>query len=332
MRKLSIIIPIYNVETYLPACLDSVLAYPTEDCEILAVDDGSTDGSRALAEDYARRYPRRIRLIARENGGLGAARNTGIDAAEGEYLLFLDSDDTLAPGALKEMLETLDRDRDRDILFFDYVSVNIKGRVLSYQSGCDREGGFRLDDDSALLFAPPSACNKLWRRSLFTESGIRFPEGLWFEDLATCPRLYLRAGQMGAVHRPWLRYLQRPGSITRSRDPRRNREIIPAVNLVLEDFWAQGCLQTYGQELEMLSVQHQLLAATVRVNLARPGSPLQGELLRDLDAKFPHWRDNPYLSRLSARHRLLLRLMDRGQYRTLHALMLANALARRKPV
>ena len=330
MPRLSIIIPIYNVELYLPACLDSVLAFPTEDCEIIAVDDGSTDGSRALAEDYARRYPRRIRLISRENGGLGAARNTGIDAAGGEYLLFLDSDDALAPGALKEMLEALDR--GWDILFFDYVSVNIKGRVLAYQSGCDREGGFRLADDPALLFAPPSACDKLWRRSLFTESGIRFPEGLWFEDLATCPRLYLRAGQMGAVHRPWLRYLQRPGSITRAKDPLRNREIIPAINLVLEDFWAQGCLQTYGPELEMLAVQHQLLAATVRVNLARPGSPLQRELLRDLDAKFPRWRENPYLSRLSARHRLLLRLMDRGQYPALYALMTANALVRQKAI
>ncbi len=330
MPKLSIIIPIYNVEAYLPACLESVLACPTEDCEILAVDDGSTDGSRALAEDHARRYPGRIRLICRENGGLGAARNTGVDAARGDYLLFLDSDDTLAPGAVREMLRALDR--DCDVLLFDYVSVNGKGRVLSYHSGCGREGCFSLAEEPGLLFALPSACNKLWKRSLFTESGVRFPEGLWFEDLATCPRLCLRAGTFCAVHRPWLRYLQRPGSITRTRDPGRNRDVIPALDLVLEDFRAQGCLSRYRRELEMLAVQHQLLAATVRVNLTDPRSPLQGELLRDLDAKFPLWRENPYLSLLPLRHRLLLRLMAQEHYFGVHALMAANNILRRKTI
>ena len=105
--KLSVVIPIYNVERWLPACLDSVLDPACEDYEILAVNDGSTDRSGEIAADYAARRPDRIRVISTPNGGLGHARNTGLEAARGDYLLFLDSDDRLAPGALREMTELL---------------------------------------------------------------------------------------------------------------------------------------------------------------------------------------------------------------------------------
>lgn len=328
MCKLSIIIPIYKVEDYLPVCLDSVLYPELEDYEVVAVDDGSPDRSGQIADDYARRFPDRIRVIHQENKGLGGARNTGIEAARGEYLLFLDSDDSLVPGAVKEMLEALET--DADILFFDYVSVLENGRVLSRHTGCAREGDFRLSDYPALFLEYPSAWNKLWRRSLFLESGVRFPERLWFEDLATSPRLYLRAERIRSVRSCWLRYLQRGGSITRSKDPSRNREIITAISLVLEDCRRQGCLETYGKELEAMAVKHQLLASTVRVNLVDPASPLQGELLQDLEEKFPRWQENPYIAAFPAQHRLLLKLMKRRQYRMVHALMTLNDLVKRK--
>lgn len=328
MRKLSIVIPIYNVEAYLAACLDSVILPGREDYEILAVDDGSPDGSGAIAEDYARRYPGLVRVIHQENGGLGAARNTGIEAAQGEYLLFLDSDDSLAPGALEEMLEELRQ--DCDILIFDYLCVSEAGHTLKYQTGCAREDRFTLAEYPQLVTELPSACNKLWRRRLFAESGVRFPRRLWFEDLATSPRLYLRARSIRSVRRPWLRYLQRSGSITNAKNPARNAEIIPALDMVLEDYRAQGRFEDFANELELLAIQHQLLASTVRVNLAEPKSPLQGELLADLNRKFPRWRENPYLSQLPAQHRLLLKLIDKGRCGAVHALMTANNLVKGK--
>ena len=330
MPKLSIIIPIYNVEPYLPACLDSVLNPPPQDVELILVDDGSPDRSAAIAEDYVRRFPSLITLIRQENQGLGGARNTGIEAARGEYLLFLDSDDTLASGAVAEMLEELRQ--PCDILIFDYLCVSETGRTLNYQTGCRREGSFLFDNDRELLFELPSANNKLWRRSLFTGSGIRFPLHLWFEDLATSPRLYLRAEQIRAVHKPWLRYLQRSGSITNARDPSRNREIIDALQIVLDDYERQGALDDFAEQLEILAVKHQLLASTVRVNLADPKSPLQRQLLEDLDRKFPRWRSNCYLPTHTAQHRLLLKLMDRHAYGAVHALMTANNLLKGKKV
>src|SRR5215212_2354684 len=98
MPCISVIVPMYNVEEYLGDCLDSVLAQKVDDLEVLMVDDGSIDGTAAIAAAYAERDPR-FKLISQANGGLSKARNTGIDAATGEFLWFLDSDDMLTPDA-----------------------------------------------------------------------------------------------------------------------------------------------------------------------------------------------------------------------------------------
>lgn len=330
MRRLSIVIPIYKVEEYLPKCLDSVLLPGREDYEILAVDDGSPDRSGEIAEEYAARHPGLIRVIHQENGGLGAARNTGLEAAEGEFLLFLDSDDSLAPGALEEML-ALDL-TGVDVCVFGFLKVDEAGRVLARVKGSAREGRFSLGDAPELLLDPPNAWNKLWRRRLFTDSGIRYPARLWYEDLATSPGLYLQAGSILALDRPWVRYLLRGGSITNSKNLARNVEIIPAVDAALAFFRRAGRFEDFAPALEAMSVFHQLLTATVRVNAIDPKSPLQGELLMDLERKFPRWRDNPYVKGFPAKHRLLLKLMDRRAYRAVHLLMRANDLAKGKRV
>ena len=330
MRRLSVVIPIYQVEQYLPKCLDSVLLPGREDYEILCVDDGSPDRSGAIAEEYAARHPGLIRVIHRENGGLGAARNTGLEAAEGEFLLFLDSDDSLCPGALEEML-ALDL-TGADLCVFGFLKVDEAGRVLSEVKGSARQGRFTLAEAPELLLDPPNAWNKLWRRSLFLDSGIRYPARLWYEDLATSPGLYLQAGTILAVDRPWIRYLLRGGSITNSKNLARNAEIIPAVDSALDFFRKRGRFEEFAPALEAMCVYHQLLTATVRVNAIDPRSPLQRELQTDLERKFPNWRENAYVKAFPKKHRLLLSLMDRRAYGAVHALMRANNLVRRKRV
>lgn len=330
MRRLSVVIPIYKVEQYLPKCLDSVLLPGREDYEILCVDDGSPDRSGQIAEEYARRFPGLIRVIHQANGGLGAARNTGLEAAEGEFLLFLDSDDSLAPGALEEML-ALDLS-GADVCVFGFLKVDEEDRTLEELKGSSRVGRFTLAEAPELLLDPPNAWNKLWRRSLFLESGIRYPARLWYEDLATSPGLYLQAGTILALDRPWIRYLMRGGSITNSKNLARNAEIIPAVDSALDFFRKTGRFEEFAPALEAMSVYHQLLTATVRVNAIDPKSPLQRELQEDLERKFPRWRENSYVKAFPKKHRLLLQLMDRHAYSAVHVLMRANSLVRGKRV
>ena len=320
--KLSVVIPVYNTERWLAACLDSVLDPVCTDYEIVAVNDGSTDGSAAILRDYAARFPERLRVLTTPNGGLGHARNTGLEAAQGDYLFFLDSDDTLVPGALAEMLASLDG--SFDVGLFDFVAVDEQGRELSRTHGAEQSGDFTLADCPRQLFGAPNAVNKLWRRSLFIETGIRFPDRLWFEDLATVPRLYLHAERFRDLGRPWYHYLFRSGSIMNSSNLNRNAEIIPALDMVMDAWRASGRFEDYHAELEYLALFHQLLIACVRVARLDTKSPLLTQLTGDFLSKFPRFRSNPYFAAMSGRHRLLVSLILRRRFGAVKALMALN--------
>ena len=323
-------IPIYNVEHYLSACLASCVSSDhAGNYEIVAVNDGSTDRSGEILERFAAEHPQLVRWIRTENGGLGHARNTGLEMAEGEYILFLDSDDTLAPNAVGEILESLDGSFELGV--FDFITVNEQGRQLAYTAGCERpEGAFTLENSPELIFSPPNAVNKLWRRSLFLASGIRFPDRLWFEDLATVPKLYLHAETVRYFKKGWYVYLQRGGSITNSADAARNRDMLAAIGSTLDYYRAQGQYERWEKELCYLALYHELLTSTTRVNLIDPHSPVQKELREDFLTRFPKYQNNPYLAGMPAKHKLLVRLIAAGDYRAVHLLMRANELARHK--
>ncbi len=320
--KLSIVIPVYNTRDYLPACLNSVLRPGLKDYEILIVNDGSTDDSLALASAYEKRFPGLIRLITTENGGLGAARNTGIAEARGEYLLFLDSDDCLEDNALAEILQL--QDWDFDICIFDLSEVNPAGRVIGRISGSGRTGSYTLAEYPELLFQPPSACNKLFRRSLFLSAGVRFPGRVWYEDLRTVPKLYPLAQRICYLPKAWYRYLIRPGSITKNSDTRRNLEILDAVREILNEYQALGLYRQYEQQLCYMAFYNAFLTASVRVNTADPESEVQEELLQAFLSAFPSYRKNPYIRSMSLKHRLLSTLLLRRRRRSVHFLMALN--------
>lgn len=322
MPKLTVMIPVYNIEKYLPKCLDSVIYPELSDYEIVIVNDGSTDGSLRICEEYAVRYPELIRVITTENGGLGAARDIGIDNAEGEFIMFLDSDDYLSPDAFPEILEYLNR--DFDMLFFDVRSVNEDGRLLRYYHGCALEGEFTLESYPELVFELPSAWNKIYRRSLFTDNDIRYPGRVWFEDMYVTPKLYTAANKMLSVHRPWHNYLQRSGSITNSKNAERNMEIIPAVNSMLEAFRDAGLFEKYHAQLEYAALYNQVITSIPRVNLIDRTSEVQIKLFEDFKNKFPDYGNNPYVKTMSRKYKLILSLIEKKMFLLLHIVMTAN--------
>lgn len=326
--KLSIVIPVYNTRDYLTACLDSVIDPALTDYEIIVVNDGSTDDSAVFAAEYAARYPELIRVITTENGGLGAARNIGLEAAKGDFLLFLDSDDTLAPGALREMLQELTP--ERDIVIFDLVSVLPDGSVIETLSGCGKSGAVSLPDYPRLLLDYPSACNKLFRRRLFLDSGVRFPGRVWYEDLRTAPKLYLRTGHIWATGRPWYRYTMRPGSITNSAKLSRNLEIIDAVDDLCDAYRQAGQAEAYRTELEYVAFYNLFLAASVRVCTVDPKSELLETLRTAFLARFPDYRKNPYIQSMPRRHKLLTELLLGGHGGAVAALMKLNDRRKRR--
>ena len=329
MLKLSIIVPVYKVEKYLTKCIDSLIC-GDGGYEIILVNDGSTDGSPDILADYAARYPALIRIITTPNGGLGHARNTGIDAAMGDYLLFVDSDDYLSPDALGSILAALDG--SFDICIFDILSVNESGKVLKKMPGTARPDGsvFSLNEYPELLFELPAAWNKIYRRELFAATGIRYPDRAWFEDLRTTTKLYTAAKRMKYVSRSWYNYLQRAGSITNAKKSDRNIEIIDAMDDVVEYFKVIGSYDAYREQLEFLALKHILLASSLRVVTADCNDELLDKLLDSFTAAYPDYAHNKYMSTLSRRERLIYRLLITKRRRLLRALFMINNAVRGK--
>ena len=192
MSKVSVIIPVYNTEAYLPECLDSVLAQTLGDLEVICIDDCSPDRSGEILDAYARRDGRVQVIHLPENRRQGYGRNRGLDAATGKYVYFLDSDDLIEPRALKELTELADRD-ELDAVFFDsrniFESEEVKrvyNPTLTLRKGTYRDevyNGAELLDDFILQNEWTCYPQRiLWRRAFILEEGIRYPESCEHED------------------------------------------------------------------------------------------------------------------------------------------------------
>ena len=316
----SIIIPVYNVKDYLEKCIESVLAQELEDAEIILVDDGSTDGeSGRICDRFCERYPDLIHVIHQENGGLGAARNTGIDHASGQYLLFLDSDDYLLPGLL-ERLRALLAASAYDIIDFGFVVDQDGVLKETYAGEIGTAEPFTLRDHPEMLLVLPAAWRRLYSRSLFLRSGIRYPSRVWYEDIRTTLKLYAEAESIISIPEPYYGYVVREGSITRNKNVARNAEILDAFDDLKAWYTDKGLWETYYPEFTKLAVDHVLLAGSVRVLRADPKSELLETFQQYMQNNFPDYLQNPYLSKLSAPHKLALRLLRAKRYSAVKAL------------
>ena len=215
---ISVIVPVWKVEPLLPRCLDSLRAQTFPDLEVILVDDGSPDGCPAICDKAAENDPR-FRVIHRENGGLSAARNTGIEAARAPWLMFVDSDDVVLPDFCRKAL-ALVMETGADIGVFGFVRVEENGirwvpGKHPLPDGCyGRERAMEALADTSIL---DYAWNKICRKSLF--EGIRYPEGALWEDIATTYRLFDAAKTISVSREVLYEYHIRSGSLSRYRLP-----------------------------------------------------------------------------------------------------------------
>lgn len=319
--RFSVVIPVYNVADYLRGCVDSVLANDCSDCEIILVDDGSTDGiCPALCDEIAAEHPGLIRVIHQENRGLGGARNTGLEAARGEYLFFLDSDDTIVPDALSKLEEAI-RNSGADIISFNLYSDDGEGTLKLIKANAFlSDEPFSLRERPDFLLSLPSAWSRGWKRELFLNSGVRYPSHVWYEDIRTSTKLFALASSVYTIGDCLYRYLQRPGSIMNSRAVERNREILDAFDDILGWFDAENLRDGYASELERLAIDHIVLAATVRVARMDPKHPLLAEFSAYMERHFPNYYGNGYAAQLPGLHKLLLKLVKGKHYRVIQLL------------
>lgn len=257
MCKVSVIIPVYNVEKYLKKCIDSVINQTYKNLEIILVDDGSPDNCPAICDGYAK-IDNRVKVIHKQNGGQGEARNYGIETAEGEYVLFVDSDDYIAHDTV-EILVNKAKKYDVDMVIFDYIAVDDQQNTV-YESCLkfQRESIYNSKENKEIVISNPSPVTQLYKKNIFDDPEMRFASHVIYEDLRLMPKLFQKAkGIVYADSKPLYYYLQRSNSSMRNGNIEKTKSHrILAIKDILNYFKQKNISNDYKEELEWICIYH----------------------------------------------------------------------------
>ena len=226
MPKVSVIVPIYNVEKYLKKCLDSLVNQTLDDIEIILVNDGSKDNSKQIAEKFANDYPNKIIYLEKENGGLSSARNYGLKHAKGDYISFVDSDDYVSKNLYKNLLEYMDN--DYDMVKFKIIKVDINNNTfienssLKFENKTGEEAFNILYKEDVMT---ETAWAYLYKRTFWQENNFEFMKGMYHEDFGLIPLVLLKAKKVASTDVIGYYYVQSDNSITRNANIEKKRKM-----------------------------------------------------------------------------------------------------------
>ena len=314
MELVSVIVPVYNVEKYLARCIQSVCGQSYQGLEIILVDDGSKDKSGVICDEYAERDGR-IKVIHKQNGGLGDARNAGVEMAEGKYLLFVDSDDRIHENLVRDTVETAEKNQ-ADMVIFDYIGEEENGNLtdrFTFPFSASRV--IDVAEEKELIMRSCSAVNKLIRRDLWKESGFQFPKGRYYEDLATIPKVMTKTKKIVYLPEVYYYYLMRDGSIMHSRNFEKNYEDRTwAVDQLLEYFERENLIETYRNELEYLVFENTYFVPSKEIVLNDRKSEYLKKFRDYAYNKFPQMNKNYYVQQIAGKDKILLKLLQHRMY------------------
>lgn len=302
--KVSVVVPIYNVEKYLEKCLKSLVAQTIDSIEILLINDGSKDDSGKIAQQFANEYEN-VYYFEKENGGLSDARNYGIPKCKGEYIGFIDSDDYVDPDMFEKMYQEA-KSKNADIVSCDYLveypdhSKTVHGRIST-------------DIEDRFFEMKAAAWNKIYRAEWLKQLGILFPKGLVYEDTAFFCQLIPYMKTIGYVASPFLHYVQRNNSIANSQG-KKNAQIFDIFDLIIGFYKEKALYETYCTGLEFACMRVLLGSSLIRMGGITDLS-LRKEMVKRtfeyLKSNFPNWRKNPYISKSKFHYRVYFNIIHR---------------------
>lgn len=305
--KLSVIVPVYNVEKYIVSCLKSLLNQTFNDFEILIVNDGTKDKSIELIMPYVDDNSNRVVVLNKPNGGLSDARNYGIKFAKSEYLAFIDSDDTIHPKMFENMMNRIIAE-DADICACDMEYVYDDGRRV-------KASGEWLNSRNPyeILCSNNSACNKIFKKTLF--ASIEFPKGKWYEDLATIPIIVYNAKKWSYVSEVFYYYYQREGSIAHLKNEKMFDIYwaIENINLNIKHDNSEDWLNIYHR----LLIEHGLFLTGLRIKQINAYSDRKlyfKKNIEHLEMYYQNWYKDNCLKQYSLKARCIFFLLNLRHY------------------
>lgn len=309
MPKVSVIVPIYNVEKYLERCLDSLVNQTLQEIEIILVNDGSTDSSGDIAKQYANKYNNKIIYLKKENGGLSDARNFAIPYATGEYIAFLDSDDYIDANAYKELYE------EAKLKDADYVECDF---VWEYKNKIKQDKRITYNNKKEMLaFVRVVAWNKLIKRKIIQDNNIIFPKGLRYEDVEFTYKLIPYLNKISYINKYFVHYTQRDNSIANVQNEK-TAEIFTVLEHVIDYYKQNNLYEEYKEELEYNYTRYLLCSSLKRICKIKNKTKRE-ELIQktwvNLNQKYPNWKENKILQTSNLGKNRYMRTVNKFTYK-----------------
>ena len=309
MPKVSVIVPIYNVEKYLEKCINSLLSQTLEDIQIILVNDGSKDNSGNIAREYEKNNKNRIIYVEKENGGLSDARNYGLKYATGDFIAFLDSDDYIEKNAYEEMYNKA-IEENADYVECDFIwEFPNKIRV-------DKQYPYK-NKKEMLSFVRVVAWNKLIKRQLIIDNNLEFPKGFRYEDVEFTYKLIPFVNKFAYVDKPFIHYVQREGSIANVQNER-TAEIFTVLDNVIEFYKKNNIYEKYRDEIEYNYARYLLCSSLKRICKIKDKT-IRKKLLTEswerLNSKFPNWKENVILKTVNTGKNKYMRTVNKSTYK-----------------
>lgn len=309
MPKVSVIVPIYNVEKYLEKCINSLLSQTLEDIQIILVNDGSKDNSGNIAKEYEKNNKDRVIYVEKENGGLSDARNYGLKYATGDFIAFLDSDDYIEKDAYEEMYNKA-IEENADYVECDFIwEFPNKIRI-------DKQYPYK-NKKEMLSFVRVVAWNKLIKRQLITDNNLEFPKGLRYEDVEFTYKLIPFINKFTYVDKPFIHYVQREGSIANVQNER-TAEIFTVLDNVIEFYKKNNIYEKYRDELEYNYARY-LLCSSLKRMCKIKDKTIREKLLTEswqrLNSNFPNWKENVILKTVNIGKNKYMRTVNKSTYK-----------------
>ena len=319
MIKVSVIVPVYNVERYLRRCLNSLVNQTLEEIEIIIVNDGTKDNSESIILEFVEKFPSKIIYLTKENGGLSDARNFGIPHATGEYIAFLDSDDYVEKDIYEKLYNEANKSKiKKNIIecnfFWSYDEKQVIDRIVKYDSIQDY-----------IINGRVVAWNKLYRSKWLKNINIEFPKGLLYEDLEYFMKLVCNLSnieEVSVVDEPLIHYIQREDAISYS-ESERVAHIVKIYENVFDYYKKHRKFDMYKYELEYKFCRNLLGSFMIKV-LRIKDKKIKKDLLNlfweKINGYFPLWRSNPYIKKNYSCKNLFIKFIPGFIYKNLYRL------------
>lgn len=303
MTKVSIIVPVYNVEKYIEKCLASLINQTLQDIEIIIVNDGSTDGSKKIIEKYLEN--KKIKYLEKENGGLADARNYAIPYAKGEYIGFVDSDDYVEKTMFEKMYNKA-KQEDADMVECDFIWEYPKKNKID-------TGKIYKGKKQAIVEARVVAWNKIIKRQILQSTKIKFPKGLRYEDVEFFYKLIPNLNKISFIKEPLVHYVQRDTSIANTQNEK-TAQIFEILENVINYYIEKNIFNEYKEELEYTYIRLLLCSSLKRITQIKDKN-LKKDLIKltwkNLNNKFPNWKKNKYLKENRTLKNLYIRSINK---------------------